>query len=132
MTSMMTRSNPSVAAPGDEIVEFVLVDAAQRDRVDLDREPGPLRGGEPVEHLVEPAAPGDLGELGGVERIDRDIDPAHAAFAQLVGVARELAAVGRQGQLVERAGIEMPPERMEQRHDVAPHQRLAAGQAQLS
>ena len=64
---------PLIAAPGDEIVEFVLVDAAQRDRVDLDREPGPLRGGEPVEHLVEPAAPCDLGEL----RRDRAYRPRH-------------------------------------------------------
>ena len=97
----------------------------------LTASPARFGGGEAVEHLVEPAAPGDLGEFRGVERVDRDIDPAHAAFAQLVGVARELAAVGRQGQLVERAGLEVPAERAEQGHDVAPHQRLAAGQAQL-
>jgi pimeloyl-ACP methyl ester carboxylesterase len=48
---------PLVAAPGDEIVEFLVVDAAQRDRVVLDRETGPLRRRETVEHLLalEPA-----------------------------------------------------------------------------
>ena len=128
---MKTRSKPCVAGPGDEVVELVLVDAAQRHGVDLDREPGSLRRREPFEDRLEPAAAGDLGELRRVERVDRDVDPAHAAIAQFAGVAGELAAIGRQGQLVERAGADMPAERAEQGHDVAADQRLAAGQAKL-
>src|SRR5207245_9163153 len=45
--------------------------------------------------------------------------------------ASKLAAICRQSQLVERAGGEMAAERAEQGHDVAPHQRLTAGQAEL-
>ena len=44
----------------------------------------------------------------------------------------ELAAVGRQRQLVERAGLEVTAERAEQPHDVLAHQRLTAGDAQLA
>ena len=51
MTSINTRSKPSIAAPGDQIVELVLVDALKRHRVDLDCEPGGLaRASMPVEH----------------------------------------------------------------------------------
>ena len=47
-------------------------------------------------------------------------------------VARELAAVGGQRQLVERAGVQMAAERADQVHDAPADQRLAAGQAQLA
>ena len=57
---------------------------------------------------------------------------SHAGGLELVGIARELAAVGGERELVERAALEMAAERAEQAHDVAPHQRLAAGQAQLA
>ena len=131
MTSMNTRSKPCFAGPGHEVVELVLVDPAQRHGIDLDREPGSLRCREPFENHIEPAAAGDLGEFRRVERVDRDVDPAHAAIAQFAGIAGELAAVGRQGQLVERAGAEMAAERAEEGHDVAADQRLTAGQAEL-
>ena len=44
----------------------------------------------------------------------------------------QLAAVGRQRQLLEGAGLEVPRQRSEQPHDVLAHERLAAGDAQLA
>src|SRR5262249_14330068 len=73
-----------------------------------------------------------LREFRGVERIHRHVDPPHAAIAQFPRVTGELAAVGRQSQLVERPGGDVMAERVEERHDIAPHERLAARQAELS
>jgi hypothetical protein len=44
----------------------------------------------------------------------------------------ELRAVGGEREFVDRAGGEVPRERGDQRHDAAPDQRLAAGEAQLA
>jgi hypothetical protein len=40
-------------SPFDQRDEFVLVDAFERDRVDLDLEPGGLRGVDPGQDLVQ-------------------------------------------------------------------------------
>ena len=112
--------------------DFVLVDAPERHRIDLDLEPGRLRGVDAGKHLVEIAPARDGAELVGVERIERDIDALDAVTCQLAGKARQLGAVGRQRQLVERAAREMPRERADQRHDPAADQRLAAGKAELA
>src|SRR3546814_13275267 len=45
--------------------------------------------------------------------------------------AAELAAVGGEGELLQRAAVEMAREGVEQLHDVAAHQRRAACEAQL-
>lgn len=120
------------AGPFDEPVEFVLVHALERNRVDLDGETGGLGGGQPFQHLLELAPAGDGGEFFRVERIERNIDPAHAGAHQRFAVFGELAAVGRERQLVERALAEQFPEPFDQGHHPAAHQRLAAGQAQFA
>src|SRR5262249_59121343 len=94
-----------LAGPCDEIVELFLVDPAQRHGVDLDREPGDFRRGEPFEHHVKAAAAGDLGKFRRVERGYRDIDSAGAAIAKLPGAAGKLAALCRPGPLAERTGF---------------------------
>ena len=83
MTSMMVRSKPSGAAPFDELVELVLVDALERDGVDLDRQPRGLGGGQTLQHLLEPAPAGDGGEFLRIQGVDGDIDPPHAAGGEL-------------------------------------------------
>src|SRR4029077_5788525 len=95
------------AGPSDEIVEFVFVDPAQRHGVDLDGKSGSLGRGQPFEDRLEPAAAGDRRKFRRVERVDRDVHSTHAAIVELVSVAGELASVRRQGQLVERATVEM-------------------------
>src|SRR3546814_19274804 len=56
-----------------------------------------LGGGDPVQHLRQTAPAGDLGELVGIERVDRHVDAANAEPRQLGRVARERAAVGGDG-----------------------------------
>ena len=50
---------------------------------------------------------------------------------ELGGVFLQLRAIGGEREFLERAACEMARQRGHQRHDAAPHQRLAAGQAQL-
>ena len=131
MTSMKVRSKPRVAAPGDEVVDLAVVDALERHGVDLDLQPGGLGGVDAVHHLGEAAPAGDAGELVGVERVERDVDPADAAVGELGGEAAELAAVGGEGELLERAGVEVAGHGAEEAHDPLADQRLAAGDPQL-
>ena len=72
--------------PFDERDELVLVDALERDRVDLHREAGVLGGLDAVEHLVEVAPARDRAEFGGIERVERDVDALHAVGGELAGV----------------------------------------------
>ena len=53
--------------PGDESVEFVLVDAFHRDRVDLDRKSGGLSGKDAVQRRLDLAPASDLREAGRIE-----------------------------------------------------------------
>ncbi|MNZ96297.1 hypothetical protein D3C78_1154860 [compost metagenome] len=73
-----------------------------------------------------------MAEFIAVERIERDIDAAHAAIGEFGGEFRKLRAVGGQRQFVERACLHMSAEVPHQRHDVLAHQRLAASQPQLA
>jgi hypothetical protein len=50
---------------------------------------------------------------------------------ELAGIFRQLRAVGRQRELIDRAGGEVARERGEERHDSAPNQRFSAGEAEL-
>ena len=122
----------AVAAPGDEAVELVLVDALERHGVDLDAEPGVHRGVEAVEDLGEATEAGDGAELALVEGVEGDVDPADAAVGELVGEAGELAAVGGDGELVEGAAVEVARHGAEEGHDVAADEGLAAGDAELA
>ena len=131
ITSMMVRSMPRPCDHASEIAKLVLVHALERDRVDLDREAGALRGVDPGQHLVEFAPARDRAELVGIERVERDVDALHAAVRQLARVFRKLRAVGGERQLIEPIA-EMARERLHERHDAAPHQRLAAGEPQLA
>ena len=52
----------------------------------------------------------------GIKRIERDIDAGDAVIRELLGVARKLAAVGGERELVE-AGPDMPGQRRDQPHE---------------
>src|SRR3546814_10856782 len=62
-SSDVCSSDLLVAAPGDQVIDLVVVDALQRDGVDLHLQAGVLGGGEAVHHLVELAPAGDRLEL---------------------------------------------------------------------
>jgi hypothetical protein len=67
----------------------------------------------------------------GVERVERDVDALDAGILQVPRIFAELAAIGGQRQLVERAGFEMPAQGAEQPHNVAADQWFAPGQTKL-
>jgi len=119
-------------APGDQVLDLVLVDAAQRHGVDF--HPEARRAGrlDPLQHLLEPAPAGDPGEGLGIAGIEGDVHPAHAGGTEPLRIARELAAVRGERELVERARGEVPAQALEQPDDALPHQRLAAGDAELA
>ena len=123
---------PLAVRPFHQGGELVIVDALEGDGIDLDREAGALRRLDALQNLVEFAPAGDRPELVCVEGIERDVDALDAMRREFGGVLFELGAVGGHGQFVERAAREMARQRADQRHDPAPHQRFAAGQAQLA
>jgi hypothetical protein len=118
--------------PADHRLPFRLRVALQRHGVDLDREARLLRGVDALHDAGEIAPAGQGLETVRLQRIQRNVHALHAAIRQLSRVFRELRAVGGDGQLVQRAGDEMAGEGAEQSHDLAAHQRLAAGDPELA
>ncbi len=129
---MKVRSKPRPCAQSTSAARLAVVEALERDGVDLDLEPGRDRGVDPRHDACVIAPAGHRAEFFGVERVERDVDPPDAAVGEFVREAGELRAVGRQRHLVERAALEVAPEAAEERHHVAPDERLAAGDAQLA
>src|SRR3546814_1334281 len=58
--------------------DFVLVESLQRNHVDLDREAGGARGGDPRQHARDIAVAGDVAEGLWVAAVEADVDPAHS------------------------------------------------------
>ena len=65
-------------------------------------------GFDPGQNLAEVSPPRDCPELVGVERVERDVDAPYTMAGELAGIASEHRAIGRDGQLVQRAAHEMP------------------------
>ena len=82
--------------PFDEAQGLVVVEALQRDRVDLDLEPRGRRGVDALRGLAQIAPAGHLAKLLRVERVERDVDALDAAIDELASKAGELGAVGGQ------------------------------------
>src|SRR5687768_16000224 len=116
----------------DEVVELVLVDPLECHRVELDGEPGLLGGGDAVHHAVEIAPPRDCLEALGSQSIQRNVDASHAAGLELASIFAELAAVCGECQLFEYARLQVALQGAEEPEDVLAHERLAAGNSQLS
>ena len=83
MTSISVKSMPRPCAHSIRLREFVLVDAFERDRVDLDLQACGKRRVDAGQHLVQRAPARDGAEFLGVERIERDIDAPHAGRLDL-------------------------------------------------
>ena len=112
--------------------ELVLVEALERDGVDLDPKSGALRGVDPLQHLGQASPAGDLERTSlSSKRVERDVDSAHARLREVGRKARQLAAVGGQRQFLQRAGLQVAGHRAEVGQYPLAHQRLAAGDPQL-
>ena len=123
-----------VALPGTPVEEreqLLLIEAFQRDRVDLDADAGRLRGLDPLHHLREFAPAGDVLKLLRIERVERDVDPPDTAIRQFLREPLELRAIGGQRQFLQRAAVQMPRHGAEEGQDIAADQRFAPGDAQL-
>ncbi len=88
-----------------------------------------LRGAQAFLYLLQAAPACDALEVLRIKRIDGDIDATHTGPAQVVGEAGELAAVRRQRQFFQIAGLQVPPQPVKQLHHVLAHQGFAARQA---
>src|SRR5215472_1836932 len=115
----------------DQIVVLVLVHALERDCVEFDLEAHPLRRLDAGHDLGEVAPTRDGPEAVRLQRVERNIDAPDAQALELLGELRELAAVGGERQLVERARPQVPGKGMEEQNDVLADERLAASDADL-
>ena len=118
--------------PAHHGFEFVFVHPFERDDVDFHGEARALRSVNPREHAAEIAAPGDRLELGRIERIERNVDPADAATREFAGEPRQLRAVRGQRDFLKRSRVEMSRQRAEKLHDVPADEGLAAGNPDLA
>ncbi len=122
----------STVRPFHQGWNFVLVQVFERDRIDLDGETRGLRGVNACHDLLDVAPARDLSKPGGVERIERHVDPFYAAILKLVGEANQLRSVCRERQLLQRSRLEVARQGADQRHHVAADQRFATCQPQLA
>ena len=86
------KVEPVLAAPGDHLVEIVLIDAFHGHRIDLDGQPSVLGGENTVQNRLDFAPAGQLREARRVQRVQRHVDPSHARVEQRLGVLAELRA----------------------------------------
>ena len=100
--------------PSEQVADLVLVDALERDGVDLHLQPGGLRSIDAGQHLVEIAPARDGAELVGIQRIERNIDALDAVRLELGGVFFQLRAVGGEREFLERAACKMARQRATQ------------------
>ena len=112
--------------------EFVLVHALERDGVDLDLEAGGLRGVDAFEHLVESpqrvTARNFSGSSVSSETLMRRT-PHAASSAAYFSSCDPLVVSVSSSSAPARGGATASAN---ERHDAAPHQRLAAGQPKLA
>ena len=123
---MKRRLRLPLAGELGQRLDFVVVDAADDDRVDLDRVQAKfLRQADAGQDLVQAVAAGDLLEIVAVERIQAEADAAQAGLAQRRRLLREEEAVGGHRQVGDAGN---PGDARDQFLDVVAQQRFAAGE----
>src|SRR5207302_4845293 len=99
------------------------------DGVELDLEAGALRGVESGEHARQVVAAGDVEETVAIERVDVDVEAAQSGGEERRGEIFEEHTVGGEREVLDaRDGGEA----RDQHGQVAAHQWLATGDAQLA
>jgi hypothetical protein len=118
-------------APADHGFDLILVHAAHGDHIDLDLKARLSRGFNPARDPGEIAQARYRAEFCRIERVERNVDAPDPRSYKLPGVSPKLAPVGGETQLLKRAALKMPGQRLHKPHDVLADQRFAARQAQL-
>jgi hypothetical protein len=116
------------AAVLDERHQFVVVDAADDDRVDLERAVHPSRCGDTCVDRGKLIEARERGESIAPQCVEADRDPPQAGGLQRIDLILEQHAVGGQGKVRE---PRLCGQHAHQRGHVAAEQRLAARQADL-
>src|SRR5262245_11309243 len=105
----------------NEVVDLAFVYALEGNRVELDAETGAHRGVQANHDLRQISPARDRLEAPRIECIEGNVDASNASILEFGGKLGQLAAVGRQGQLVQLAALEVAREGTEQPHDVLAH-----------
>jgi hypothetical protein len=87
-----------------------------------------LGGLEPLEHLRERVAPRELEEAVCRQGVERDVDAPQPGLGELVDLTGQQVAVGGQREV---ADVLEARQHLDQAPQLAPHERLAAGQADV-
>src|SRR5262249_51229424 len=98
--------------PFEQAWKLVFVDALEWHGVDLDLESGRAGRLDAGEHLVQRSPARYRAKFFGVQRVERDVDPADAGGAQIVRIFFQLRAIGRQSQFVEFARTQVARQRI--------------------
>ena len=128
MYSMNRTSAPWRASELQQVYEFVVVDTANDDRVEL--EPGKEgRGrGDTVEDALELVEPRQALETVSSQRVEADGQAVQARLAKRLGLGSEQHAIGGHGEVSDsRTGSQS----MDEVRQIATQERLAAGQPDL-
>ena len=98
----LDETETEILAPGKlgERLDLVIVEAADHDGVGLDRvQPQFLRQVNAGQHRTEAVPPGDLLEVGRVERVEAEADALQSGLPQRARLLREEESVGGHGQI---------------------------------
>jgi hypothetical protein len=126
MVSIRRSVKAVVRAVAEDVFDLLVVDAAHDDGIDANRgEADRACRRDAAQHLVEIAS-GHLLEDLGAQAVEADIEPAHAGTIQRLGERLHAGAVAGDGEIVEAGQGGQAGSQLGQ---VAPHQRLAAGDA---
>ncbi len=116
--------------PAGQRQDLVLVDAAHHHRVQLEREAGLARGDDAVQHRLHFAIAGELGEGVGRQRVEADVEVVQTGGLEAGGALRQQGGVGGERDALQAQRAQFTA-LGHHRLEVAPQQRLAAGEAQV-
>ena len=113
--------------PAKHWSDFVFIEAAERDHVDLDPQPCIASRLNPAQHVCKVAAPGDVAETVGIAAIEADVDPSDSGIEEHLRMALKLSPVRGHRQLVETMA-DAPSKLGHEPLDSLADQRLPSGQ----
>ena len=133
ITSMKVRSMPRPCAQSTRSASSSSLTPLSATALILTLRPAACAASMPASTLSRSPQRVMARNLSGIERVERDVDALDAAALR----ARRRISPSCEPLVVSVSSssaplLQMPRQRREQRHDVAPHQRLAAGQPQLA
>ena len=122
---------PFATAPAQHLRDLVLVQAGQRDHVDLHRQSRLARGGDPAQHRGKISSARYVRKTLRAQTVQTHVDPPHPRVVQSACEVFEPCAVGGHRELIQ-AGADPRADRRCKFNHPAPHQRLASSEPNLA